>query len=236
MSDAQPPAPARPTFSCCCVGWTGLRASAPSLPRSLAEKKRTSLPPPLPLPSQYGGQTRLYIALPPSLPLPVSLSPRCGGAADGGLSLFAKSTCNFRMFSRRPPSSSFFPFFVCFALAAFLPPKEIQWPAAAGAPLPLARSLLSPPCLLFCAASLCKRYSRKIAGRPYKVCRRLLLASGARIHGALISYKPLAQVMLTLYAPTRLDAGSMQEEEHLICFSALFPFSSLLPLFHTELI
>ena len=73
-------------------------------------------------------------------------------------------------------------------------------------------------------------------GRPYKVCRRLLLASGARIHEALISYKPLAQVMLTLYAPTRLDAGSMQEEEHLICFSALFPFSSLLPLFHTELI
>ena len=82
----------------------------------------------------------------PFLPLPVSLSPRCGGAADGGLSLFAKSTCNFRMFSRRPPSSSFFPFFVCFALAAFLPPKEIQWPAAAGAPLSLARYFLRPVC------------------------------------------------------------------------------------------
>ena len=232
MSDAQPPAPARPTFSCCCVGWTGLRASAPSLPRSLAEKKRTSLP----LPPQYGGQTRLYIALPPFLCLSLCLR----GAAVRRMAVFpcllnplAISGC-FRGGLLLPLSSHSLS--VSPLLPSFLPPKEIQWPAAAGAPLPLARSLLSPPCLLFCAASLCKRYSRKIAGRPYKVCRRLLLASGARIHGALISYKPLAQVMLTLYAPTRLDAGSMQEEEHLICFSALFPFSSLLPLFHTELI
>ena len=97
------------------------------------------------------------IYCPSSLPLPVSLSPRCGGAADGGLSLFAKSTCNFRMFSRRPPSSSFFPFFVCFALAAFLPPKEIQWPA--GAPLPLARSLATFSALF---AFLCRFALQKV--------------------------------------------------------------------------
>ena len=99
------------------------------------------------------------IYCPSSLPLPVSLSPRCGGAADGGLSLFAKSTCNFRMFSRRPPSSSFFPFFVCFALAAFLPPKEIQWPAAAGAPLPLAPSLATFSALF---AFLCRFALQKV--------------------------------------------------------------------------
>ena len=147
--------PARPSRAVALGG----RVYEHQLARSLAEKKRTSLPPPLPLPSQYGGQTRLYIALPPSLPLPVSLSPRCGGAADGGLSLFAKSTCNFRMFSRRPPSSSFFPFFVCFALAAFLPPKEIQWPAAAGAPLPLARSLATFSALF---AFLCRFALQKV--------------------------------------------------------------------------
>ena len=90
--------------------------------------------------------------LPPSLSLCLSVSAvRCGEEADGGLSLFAKSTCNFRMFSRRP---------------AFLPPKEIQWPTEHPS-RSLARPLPSPPCLLFCAASLCKRYSRKIAGRSF---------------------------------------------------------------------
>ena len=138
--------PARPSRAVALGG----RVYEHQLARSLAEKKRTSLPPPLPLPSQYGGQTRLYIALPPSLPPSACLSVSAVRRADGGLSLFAKSTCNFRMFSRRPPSSSFFPFFVCFALAAFLPSSKRDSMAGRGRSTTPARSLaryfLRPVC------------------------------------------------------------------------------------------
>ena len=154
-----PRAPTRPSRVVALGCWVDGFTSISSLARSLAEKKRTSLPPPLPLPSQYGGQTRLYIALPPSLPLPVSLSPRCGGAADGGLSLFAKSTCNFRMFSRRPPSSSFFPFFVCFALAAFLPSSKRDSMAGRGRSTTPAHSLATFSALF---AFLCRFALQKV--------------------------------------------------------------------------
>ena len=177
MSDAQPPAPARPSR----VAALGGRVYEHQLPRSLAGGKEKDVA----AAAVWRPNSLIYY------PSSLCVSPRCGGRADGGLSLFAKSTCNFRMFSRRPPSSSFFPFFVC---SPFL---QKRFNGRSTAP---ARSLLSPPCFLFCAASLCKRYSRKIAGSPYKVCQRLL-ASGARIFGALMSYKPLAQVMRTLYAP-----------------------------------
>ena len=186
----------RPTFSCCCVGWTGLRASAPSLARSLArslaggKEKDVATAAAAAAAAAAVWRPNSLIYCPSSACLSVSAVRRMA-VFPCLLNPLAISGC-FR--GRRPPSSSFFPFFVCFALPAFLPPKEIQWPA--GAPLPLARSLLSPPCLLFCAASLCKRYSRKIAGRPYKVCWRLL-ARGVLIHGPLISCKPLAVVMLT---------------------------------------
>ena len=99
------------------------------------------------------------IYCPSSLPLPVSLSPRCGGAADGGLSLFAKSTCNFRMFSRRPPSSSFFPFFVCFALAAFLPSSKRDSMAGRGRSTTPARSLATFSALF---AFLCRFALQKV--------------------------------------------------------------------------
>ena len=83
--------------------WVDGFTSISSLARSLAEKKRTSVA----AAAVWRPNSLIYY------PSSLCVSPRCGGRADGGLSLFAKSTCNFRMFSRRPPSSSFFPFFVC---------------------------------------------------------------------------------------------------------------------------
>ena len=112
------------------------------------------------------------------------------------------------------------------SVSPFLPPSKRD--SMAGAPLPLARSLPSPPCLLFCAASLCKRCSRKIAGRSYnyKVCRRIL-ASGARIHGPLISYNPLAQVMLTVRTlmqdPCKKNTPFLQSSLSLFLLTLTFP-------------
>ena len=115
MHSRQRPRPARPSR----VAALGGRVYEHQLPRSLAGGKEKDVA----AAAVWRPNSLIYY------PSSLCVSPRCGGRADGGLSLFAKSTCNFRMFSRRP-SATFFLFlpFLCLFRPFCLPPKEIQWP------------------------------------------------------------------------------------------------------------
>ena len=107
------------------------------------------------------------------------------------VSCLLKSTCNFRMFSRRPsllplPYSPSLTPFVCFLppfLSPFLSHKRFNGLTA------LSLSISLPVCFL---CRFCKRYSRKIAG-SYKVRRRArfsISVSRACVHGPLLSASP----------------------------------------------